>query len=361
MPLFRARSTLTRLGLPQVMALTVLLPVAAPSQPIPDNGTGTPTEQSIVTEVLVAPKVVRLNTRDQYPYEEIRRSGEGRVQLGFMVDTAGKPFEVTVEDSTGNKAFEEAATRALERSKFEPGTLNGRPVESASQMQFVFSIIGVEPGADREFINSYKSLIGAIKARDRAHADIAIKAVKIQNLYEDAYFGLASYYYAIAWGNESDQLRGLRRATASDNKPQVWRGSEYDDIVFRYLSLLMKLHHYGEAMATWTRRQKTAVDPSLRAQFKPFAEQLEAIRTNDTEYDVAGAMPDGSWNLLLFKKHFRATVTEGHISDIKLRCQKAFVRFGFDPALEYKVQSKYGDCSIELEGERGTQFALTQF
>jgi hypothetical protein len=90
-------------------------------------------------------------------------------------------------------------------------------------------------------------------------------------------------------------------------------------------------------------------------------DQITKLRSDDGRYDVSGSMPEGSWNLLLLKKHFRARVVDGHISAVKLRCAKGFVRFAFDPDLEYKVETKYGDCSLGLEGDRGTQFTLTQF
>jgi hypothetical protein len=49
------------------------------------------------------------------------------------------------------------------------------------------------------------------------------------------------------------------------------------------------------------------------------------------------------------------------ISEVKLRCHKGYVSFMFDPQLAYKINSKYGNCSIQLQGTRGTRFQLTQF
>jgi hypothetical protein len=77
--------------------------------------------------------------------------------------------------------------------------------------------------------------------------------------------------------------------------------------------------------------------------------------------DVPASMPEGSWQLGLFKRHFLDKVSQGHISDVKLRCAKGFVRFAFDPELQYNVARKYGSCSMEFEGDQGSQFVLTQF
>jgi hypothetical protein len=45
---------------------------------------------------------------------------------------------------------------------------------------------------------------------------------------------------------------------------------------------------------------------------------------------------------------------------VKLRCSKGFVRFVFDPALEYQLNPKFGNCELVLDGAPGTQFTLTQ-
>ena len=81
----------------------------------------------IQLEALVAPTTSKIKIPN-YPAAEVQRSGEGWVQLAMMVDPAGKPFEVTVEASSGNKVFEQAAVRAAEATTYNPGTLNGQPI-----------------------------------------------------------------------------------------------------------------------------------------------------------------------------------------------------------------------------------------
>jgi hypothetical protein len=46
---------------------------------------------------------------------------------------------------------------------------------------------------------------------------------------------------------------------------------------------------------------------------------------------------------------------------VKVRCDKQYVVFTFDSALQYEIDSKYGECSIELNGAPGTQLKLVQF
>ncbi len=72
-------------------------------------------------------------------------------------------------------------------------------------------------------------------------------------------------------------------------------------------------------------------------------------------------MPEGTWYIHLFKRHFQAQVSQGHIAEVKLRCEKHYVFFAFDPTLRYEVAGKDGDCSMQLLGDPGTRFKLLQF
>lgn len=344
----------------RLVTLLVLLPAAAPGQPLPDRESGSAPEQTIATEVLVPP-VVKIVTSSMYPANELLENREGWVQLGFMVDPTGKPFEVTVVDSSGVKSFEEAAVKALERAKIEPGKLNGQPVESASELKFTFSTDFDTRGAKSDFVGWYSNLMVAVKKRDRAGADAAIKHLQVTNLYEDAYFGLASFEYAQLWGDESQQLKGLERAVAREHTAHYLAKDAFRAALFQTLKLDLNAHRYGEVLVIWKDLEKAGMNSRTAGQIKPVIDQLYQLSSNDVPYDITGSMPEGSWHVLLLKKHFRVKVPDGHISDVKLRCAKGFVRFAFDPDLQYKVASKYGGCSMELEGDRGTQFTLTQF
>ena len=83
--------------------------------------------------------------------------------------------------------------------------------------------------------------------------------------------------------------------------------------------------------------------------------------SDGSTYEVSGSITDTGWHLHLFKRHFRAVVSEGYISQVKLRCAKNYRYFAFDPTLQYEINSKDGDCAIALDGAPGTQFKLTQF
>ena len=127
------------------------------------------------------------------------------------------------------------------------------------------------------------------------------------------------------------------------------------------MQLEVKDHQYAEALATWKRLEKAGIDKDLAARIKDQITQLQKIRTDDSVYSDSGQISDTNWYLYLFKRHFRAVVSEGYISEVRLRCDTRHWFFPFDAKLQYEINSKDGECSIALLGGPGTQFKLMQF
>jgi TonB family protein len=293
--------------------------------------------------------------------DELNHGLEGWVYLNFMVDPHGKPYEVTVASSSGNKDFEQSATKAIEASTFAPGTVDGKAVESDFAFKFTFAGAAPSQGASAAFVSGYKSLMKAISAKDKGQADAAVKELHVENLYENAYLGMATYLYEKQWGNDERQLAGLQKAIAEENNARYLPKDLFQSAVRACLQLQLRLKLYTEAMQTIAKLRKLGLDDKTAAELTTLTEQLRVLRDDGSRYEVQGDMPAGGWSINLFKRHFRAAVSEGYISQVKLRCQKRYVSFAFNPELEYQVASRDGSCYMELIGAPGTKFSLAQF
>lgn len=350
----------------QITAL--LFCASATAQPPEPPAAAPPVSQSpspstrIPVELFTSPKPKHIDA-PEFPPDQLSDYNEGWVKLSFMVDPSGKPFEVTVAQSSGNKRFEQIATRALEHSTFEPGMLNGQPVEAGFEMKYKFENTNLtrQPGARREFIRAYRGLESAVKSADRAAADQAMAQLKVTNLYEDAYYGLAQDRYAYKWGTPSEQLAGLQRAIAEEDKAHYLSNELFRAALLDSFRLQVGMRDYAGALTTWKRLLHAGIDKDTVAKYQPVVDHLETIRTDDSAYEVEGTMTDGKWYLHLFKHNFEANVTSGSLTEVKLRCDKHHYFFAFDPKLDYKINPHAGDCSIELLGAPGTRFNLIQF
>jgi protein TonB len=76
----------------------------------------------------------------KYPPQAIRRHIEGDVVLKVLVGADGKPEEITVEKSSGERLLDQAAIAAVKTWMFNPGMKNGQPSRGYALVPISFSL-----------------------------------------------------------------------------------------------------------------------------------------------------------------------------------------------------------------------------
>ncbi|MFT3906983.1 MAG: energy transducer TonB [Steroidobacteraceae bacterium] len=298
----------------------------------------------------------------KYPSDQAWSRNEGWVTLSMMISSKGEPYEVGILDSTGNKSLEQTALKATSGMVFAPASFEGKPVESSYVYRFRYEMYGRRT-ATPEFAAAYLAVAEAVKSTDRARADTAmaaLKALKISNLYEDALFGIATYNYAAAWGNDMQQLNGLNRALSGGVDQRYLPDELYRLAVQACFQVQIHAHLFLEALDTWKRMQKAGFEPAVLEAYKPTVAKIEALHDDAVPFDIDGTLENGRWHLKLLRHSFSVVVSEGRIDEVKLRCEKKYVYFAFDQSQSYKVSDKFGQCMIDLEGAPDTRFTFTQ-
>ncbi len=326
----------------------------------PPTETAAPPAETPVTATDFQPVRIRKSAPPDYPEDARADQQEGWVNLQFMVSPQGVPYEAYVVNAVGSKAFERAALEAIRHYQFQPAVLGGQPIDSAVTVKMRFALSGGQFGARSEFIHAYQLLARAIARNDRAAADAAMAGLHVTNLYEDAYYGLAQYSYAVKWGEEDGQIAGLQRAIAEETKAEYLPKPLFGKALLALLPLEIHAHDFAAAMDHWQTLQQTHADPVQLAALRPTIEQITALRTDGQGYSVAGHLEEASWWYPLYKSRFYLTVSDGHVTDLKLLCERRYVSIAFDPALDYRVSAQSGRCSIVVEGDSGTHFQLIQ-
>lgn len=339
-------------------ALLLLAGWVGAQQDSPSPTTGLTSTDPVALEVFQAPQKKKLGP-PTYPSMERMNYRDGWVNLNFMIDREGKPYEIMVTDSTGNKALEQAAIDGAAKWSFEPATLNGEPVDAGYTVKVSF-VLQETNGANREFVKHYKEFMALAQAGDRAGAEVSLQKLRVQNLYEDAYFGLAQYQFARQWGTKAGQLAGVKRAVALESTSRFLPKQTFIGALELMLNLQIGEHDFSGALQTWEKLSKNA-DQDMLARWQKSIAEVEALRTDARSYDVEGAFGDTtSWYFQLYRNRFRIVVNAGHIAEIKLRCDKRYVFFKYQPELQYTISDKAGACNMELIGEPGTTFRLIQ-
>src|SRR5262245_28206125 len=110
---------------------------------------GTPVE----VEVFTGPKMIRTPI-PTYPETEVRDGNEGWVRVNMMIDPQGKPYEINVIDSTGNRTFERLALKSVEHWTFEPAKRAGVAIDGSFDVKVLFYLHEQAKGASSHFVSA---------------------------------------------------------------------------------------------------------------------------------------------------------------------------------------------------------------
>ena len=150
-PLLREASALpdnSAAAAPEAAATVTASTTAAPpsaSQPISDAPPATPARGSTSPTVTAEAQLTH-RVPPEYPQSALRSGVQGFVDVHFTITTEGTVTNVAVVSSDPADVFNRAATDAVRKWRYEPRVVDGRPVESQSQVRLQFKLD--HPGLD---------------------------------------------------------------------------------------------------------------------------------------------------------------------------------------------------------------------
>ena len=311
-------------------------------------------------ELFVGPE--RLDMKEpKYPVSARRRSEEGWVYLNFMIDAHGKPYEIAAVESAGGDWVERAAVDALERSTFMPASIDGTAVDAGYTMKYTFALSGPGSGARRSFVKRFRAFRRAVDDEDRETAREHLASLDVTNLYEDGFLSIARAVYAEAWGTAAEQRQALSRAIAREKDATFLPQDLYRNALLTLFVLEVGQGNYARALDLSEQVRSLDLDDGARSSLEATVARIRTLAEDDTAYSVSGAFGEAtSWYYPLLKDEFYVTVGRGEIAEIKLRCERKYVFFRYQPDIQYKIPEQYGRCGMELVGSPGTEFELTQ-
>ncbi len=318
-----------------------------------------PAEGSVAVQTFVPP--VRTEVKPpRYPHISWRRGNEGWVHLSYMVDPEGVPYDIAVTASSNDKKFEEAAIRAVEKWRYEPGRLGETPIDAGTNMMVTFELENVT-GANREFVRMFRKFTRHIEERDRTAAQAVLGELrdKKRRLYEEAYYHLARYQLASVWGTIGQQHGALVRATAMDGN----RGFLPDDLqtqmLTQTLSLELELNLIADANRTAERLLGREIDAELRRQVEGVKAQIKDVQESGIPFLVSETIESSNRAYYrLTNSVFSLHSIVGDVAELRLHCDKGYVGFAFDPELTYRVDPGWQHCGLSVIGSPGTHFVI---
>jgi len=86
--------------------------------------------------------VVDMTTCDKpdYPRNSLRNEEQGTTRIQFLIGLDGRVADSKIEKSSGFRALDAAAKNALSLCKFKPGTVDGKPQQSSTYVDYVWKL-----------------------------------------------------------------------------------------------------------------------------------------------------------------------------------------------------------------------------
>ncbi|TFW13243.1 energy transducer TonB [Massilia arenosa] len=122
-----------------IAVATTAKPANTDIRPAPPAPPAPPAAKPVVSNV---PAVVDFNTcaKPEYPKNSQRNEETGTVVLQFLISQDGAVKESKIQKSSGFRDLDRAAQTALGRCRFKPGIVDGRPQESWTSVQYVWTL-----------------------------------------------------------------------------------------------------------------------------------------------------------------------------------------------------------------------------
>ncbi|NRA71527.1 MAG: TonB family protein [Gammaproteobacteria bacterium] len=324
--------------------------------------------QELLLESFSDPKLIN-NPFPKYPKSQIKYQNEAWVKVSYVIEADGSVAHPLVEDSSGSHHFSDEVIKAIEQWKYQPTISHGKAIQQCkNSILFTFDVEGV-PGARRKFISKYKRIIKHIAAKDLDHAATLltkIKKTKKWNLYEDTWYRMAKSEYYAATGNKRKELKLLSQAidvnyVGSDSGKGYLPQEDLHYALSRKFSLQITLKRYAEALSTYELIKEREGDSQLIDELQPYVEKINAINNSEQFIRVTATLNEQNfWTHKLLRSSFGFNAIKGRVNKMDIRCKNKRTIFRIKEEQVWTIPSSWGQCTLYIDGESGSQFTLIE-
>jgi len=313
-------------------------------------------------------------TNPHYPPSEARKGIEGWVQVSFVVEPDGSVGETLIEDSSGSRNFERETIKNIRRWKYEPATMNGKPIEQCHTKVLITFALQPRSGEVRGARGSFKAqyqdaieLLNQDKLEDARSAIDAMDEKFVTNLYERSRLWILRSLLQEKEGDDPGQLKSLQRAIAG--------GGEYVEsrvhlgVLLKIFNLQMQFQHYADALETLESAEALHPNAELAAKIAHNKQEIEALKTSDRAVAVAGEIGaadeelggSGIWWHTLLRRTAGIESVSGSLDRVELRCDWRRIKAMPEKDRAWRIPPEWGDCSIYVFGDPGSTFQLIEY
>jgi TonB family protein len=298
----------------------------------------------------------------------------GLVNVSFMVNHDGQPYEVTVISSSHSK-FEAAAVSAIEAASYSAASLNGKAVNSRlnHMVEFIYSPKAGSKGRNKGLPNRFSGMYEKFNTEIQRSSPSQNKSTKYlekmanipnQNFYSLSYLSLARYRYAEEFGTPQEQINALEELIEFDSraskKHKMLKGELKQTVLTALLKTQLDSSHFAEVLKNYKLFSKD--DEQIKNGFASAYTKIQSISNdaNSVTQRVIKIPARGELHLPLLKQSFLLDQVDGDIESFKMRCDKRFAKLPYQADGQYDIPASWGDCDLQIDGTAGTTATLLQ-
>lgn len=317
----------------------------------------------LVETIIPAKPIERVPPK--YPAIAARNGNEGWVQISFVVDESGAVVDPVIEDSSGIRGFEKAGLRAIKEWQYSPAIRNGENIEQCrNSVQLDFKLHKSVKGGRKRFVREYKKAEEALKSGDIVLAEQLITKMdegKIWNSYEDTWFWMLKANLAKAQGNETEQLKSLRRVAFSGQSSEHIGEVSYLYLLQQKFILEIKASLFSDALKTFAQIGQRPDSEKVVIALEKYATQVSQILKNEDFIVVKGEIGSGGdwWHSLSHNRFSFSDIT-GTLDTVELRCANKRQKYTVADDTEWKIPASWGRCKIMVVGDNQANFNLVE-
>ncbi len=297
-----------------------------------------------------------------YPFARRRSATEGWVAVNFMVDPKGAPYDITVNTSSGDEAFERAAVRAVEKWRYEPAVFQGQPIDAGQAARITFQLSG-EAGATEKFVKAWQWYQKGKEQNDAERMARNFERMENtnRNLYEEAYYQLLLSDRYRESGDLDAEYAAVTRAAFLDNNVGYLPDDALTSVLLRKMSLELQLNKLVRAHKTILALQQRELEEDLAAQLEDIAASIMSAAEADGVIKSNGRIrSDNRYVHQLLKTSFVLDEINGDIAEARLHCDRGYVGFIYREEMRYTIKDGWSNCALILIGDPDTTFVLVE-
>ena len=321
------------------------------------------------------PAEVVLRVPPVYPGKALSQGREGWAKVSFIISEEGEVIEPMIEDSS-HPDFNAGTLRAIEKWRYKPATLDGKPVEQSMVQTIIRYQIAEATGATPKFVKKYREIHDLILAKNLAEAGPLLQELEDgqTNFYEEAWLWWMKYVYLEATGTAEPSVleRALRLAVGSSEKdfddylqPDVYVQAYQRLFVVRVRNgdLSGAVTAYDQLKASKVAQRSKRYDEAVASLEPVHGEIMALVKGSSILRQAARVEENDYWVHRMLRRSFAIGDVQGGVLDVvDVRCTRANRRFRSLPKESVlTIPNSWGDCGVYIKGDVGTTFTFEEY